>query len=171
MRTAYFSLIVLLIFGCKTNNGESKDAAYVSTSPEINISKENEQPVLQKEAKQEKETPIAQYQETESFKRGKDIYTDFCIACHLPTGKGIAGTFPPLDGSDWLTERRTDAIHAIKYGLTGPVKVNGEEYNSVMASMGLTDEEVADVMNYISNSWSNSEKKPITPEEVGAVKK
>lgn len=170
MRTAYLSIIVLMIFGCKTNNSENKDAAYVSTSPEINISEENKQQVQQKNPEQEEKSPVVQFQETESFKRGKNIYTDFCIACHLPTGKGIAGTFPPLDGSDWLTKRRTDAIHAIKYGLSGPVKVNGEEYNSVMVPMGLTDEEVADVMNYISNSWSNSEKNPVTPEEVAAVK-
>lgn len=167
MRSVYFSLLLLFIaFGCKSKNGESIDAAYVSPSAEVKTSEEKHPPTQKEEQHQ-----VTQYQETESFKRGKDIYTDFCIACHLPTGKGIVGTFPPLDGSDWLTERRTDAIHAIKFGLTGPIKVNGEDYNSVMASMGLTDKEVADVMNYIMNSWSNSEKKSVTPEEVATVEK
>ncbi|HSI70276.1 MAG TPA: hypothetical protein VK941_08600, partial [Gillisia sp.] len=78
---------------------------------------------------------------------------------------------PPLDASDWLTEKRTESIHAVKYGLRGPIEVNGEKYNSVMVDLGLTDKEVADVMNYINNSWSNNIDEVVTEEEVAAIKK
>ncbi len=109
-------------------------------------------------------------QKSESYKRGKELYNDFCITCHLGTGKGIPGSFPPLDGSDWLVKKPKESIHAVKYGLKGPITVNGEEYNSVMVAMGLTDQEVADVMNYINNSWSNKSEKEVTKEEVAAIK-
>ena len=106
-----------------------------------------------------------------SIKRGKLVYDDFCAQCHMPDGKGVPGAFPPLAGSDWLKEKRTASIHAVKFGQEGEITVNGDTYNGVMTSMGLSDEEVADVLNYVMNSWGNSQEKPITAGEVGAVEK
>ena len=40
-----------------------------------------------------------------------------------------------------------------------------------MAALGLSDDEVADVMNYITNSWGNKNDKIVTIEEVSKVKK
>lgn len=105
-----------------------------------------------------------------SIARGKEIYSEFCIQCHMANGKGNASTFPPLDGSDWLKKKRTESIHAIKYGQKGEIVVNGKKYNAMMPPMGLSDEEVADVMNYVSNSWTNSNKKMVTVKEVSLVK-
>ena len=148
MKLATLKIMLFIgLLSCKSNS-ENKEPDYI---PQDDI-------VLQQD------------QSSESYKRGKMVYDDFCVTCHLPSGKGIPGNFPPLDGSDWLTKKRTESIHAIKYGLQGPITVNGEKYNNVMVSMGLTDEEVADVMNYINNSWSNAIKKPVTLEEVKAVK-
>lgn len=107
----------------------------------------------------------------ESMERGNEIYTDFCITCHLPKGEGVPYTFPPLAKSDYLMEKRESSIRAIKYGLQGEITVNGVTYNNAMASMGLEDEEVADVMNYISNSWGNTSDTIVTVEEVAEVKK
>ena len=107
----------------------------------------------------------------ESKKRGSEIYKDFCITCHMGNGEGLAGAFPPLAKSDFLINNRTKSIHAIKYGLKGEVVVNGTKYNSVMASLGLSDEEVADVMNYITTSWGNKNEKMVTVKEVLEVKK
>lgn len=106
-----------------------------------------------------------------SINRGKDIYTDFCMQCHLATGKGDLVNFPPLDGSDWLTKKRKESIHAVKYGQTGVVIVKGKKFNNIMPALGLENQEVADVMNYIMNSWSNNQKKMVTVEEVKAVAK
>jgi mono/diheme cytochrome c family protein len=105
-----------------------------------------------------------------SINRGKEIYADFCIQCHLGNGKG-SETVPPLAGSDWLVNKRKESIHAVKYGQSGSIKVNGKSYNGRMSPMGLTDEEVADVMNYIMNSWGNKQSKMVTVSEVKAVKK
>ncbi|MBC7845993.1 MAG: cytochrome c [Flavobacterium sp.] len=106
-----------------------------------------------------------------SISRGKEIYTDFCIQCHLATGKGDLVNFPPLDGSDWLTKKRKQSIHSVKFGQTGEVIVKGKKFNNVMPPLGLENQEVADVMNYIMNSWSNKQKKMVTAEEVKAVVK
>ncbi len=108
---------------------------------------------------------------TESMKQGKIVYDDFCITCHMGNGEGLVGTFPPLAKSDYLMKERAKSIHAIKYGLQGEITVNGTKYNGVMANLGLTDEEVADVMNYITNSWGNKNDKIVTEKEVSEIKK
>ncbi len=107
----------------------------------------------------------------ESIKRGSEIYTDFCTSCHLPSGKGMSGVFPPLANSDYLIGKRKESIRSIKFGLRGEITVNGVKYNGYMAALGLSDEEVADVMNYITNSWGNKNDKIITVEEVSEIKK
>jgi mono/diheme cytochrome c family protein len=105
-----------------------------------------------------------------SIAEGKEIYADFCMQCHLVNGKGDSKSFPPLDSSDWLTKKETQSIHAVKFGQTGAILVNGKKFNSRMPPMGLSNQEVADVMNYIRNSWSNKNSKMITLEQVQAVK-
>ena len=110
------------------------------------------------------ETPLS-----ESIDRGKDIYMDFCISCHLNQGEGVPGTFPPLANSDYVLQHREKSIRAIKYGLEGEIIVNGESYNNTMPSPGLEDEEIADVMNYILHSWGNTSDRMVTPKEVSTI--
>lgn len=102
---------------------------------------------------------------------GKELYADFCIQCHGANGKGDDKNFPPLDGSDWLKLKRTQSIYAVKFGQSGAIVVNKIKYNNVMPAMGLSNEEVADVMNYIMNSWGNKQSKKVTKEEVEKIKK
>lgn len=108
----------------------------------------------------------------ESVLRGSEVYNDFCVQCHLDNGEGIAGIFPPLSNSDYLLNNIKESIYAIKYGMEGPIKVNGELYDGIMVSQGLDSEEIADVMNYILNSWGNSSNNElITPVIVNQVEK
>ena len=86
---------------------------------------------------------------------GQQTYQQVCAACHQSEGAGIAGVFPPLAESDWLKDNETAAIAAIINGLSGPIKVNGVDYNGVMPAMALSDEEVANVLTYIYGSWNN----------------
>lgn len=108
---------------------------------------------------------------TESMKRGNEIYSDFCITCHLSKGEGVPYTFPPLAKSDYLMNNREESIRTVKYGLQGEITVNEIVYNSGMAAMGLEDEEVADVMNFIANSWGNRYDSIVTEDEVSKVQK
>jgi mono/diheme cytochrome c family protein len=107
----------------------------------------------------------------QSIKRGKSIYTDMCVTCHLPNGKGVPKVYPPLAKSDYLLEKREASIKAVKYGLRGKIVVNGVEYKGIMSNLGLYEDEVADVMNYVTNSWGNKNPKMITEEEVEKIKK
>ncbi len=107
----------------------------------------------------------------ESMERGSEIYTDFCISCHLPNGEGVENVYPPLAKSDFLVKNREASIRGIKFGQQGEITVNGKIYDGYMAPLGLDDEEVADVMNYITNSWGNKNDKMITLEEVSNIKK
>lgn len=150
MRNAFYYLLFLVLMAC--NNAEKKTEAEMLVIPSGT-------------AKQEA-TPLEK-----SITRGKAVYQDFCLHCHLPNGKGVPGNFPPLAGSDWLTDKREESIHAVKYGQSGEIVVNGKRYNNAMPPMGLSDKEVADVMNYIMNSWGNTQEKPVTEEEVKSIKK
>jgi mono/diheme cytochrome c family protein len=107
----------------------------------------------------------------QSMSKGNDIYVDFCMQCHLANGKGDGINVPPLDGSDWLTKKRKLSIESVKFGQNGPITVKGKKFNNIMPPLGLSNQEVADVMNYIMNSWSNKQKKIVTAEEVAAVNK
>tara|TARA_B100000963_G_C22455924_1_gene593349 strand:+ start:345 stop:749 length:405 start_codon:yes stop_codon:yes gene_type:complete len=107
----------------------------------------------------------------QSILDGREIYYDFCIRCHLPDGKGEHGRVPPLAGSDYLINNVELSIRGIKYGLNGPIVVNGEEYDGVMQDQGLDNEEIADVMNYILNNWGNKSKEIITEDQVAKINK
>ncbi|MDR6300897.1 c-type cytochrome [Mesonia maritima] len=109
--------------------------------------------------------------EKNPFEKGKKIYTNKCAQCHLANGKGIPKIYPPLANSNWLTEKREESIHAVKYGLNGEITVNGKPFENVMFSLDLSDKEVAEVMNYVMNSWGNKQQKPVTEEEVSAIQK
>ena len=104
-----------------------------------------------------------------SIKRGEIVYNNLCITCHLPNGKGVPRAFPPLAGSDYLKNNQDLSIKSVKYGMSGEIRVNGESYNSVMANMGLKDQEVADVMNFINNAWGNNYGEEISIEKVSKI--
>ena len=97
--------------------------------------------------------------EVDPLVMGKRLYTQVCAACHQVNGQGLPGAFPPLAGSDYLFKNREASIRGVKFGQQGELIVNGVTYNSVMAPMGLEDEEIADVMNFIMNSWGNASNK------------
>lgn len=105
----------------------------------------------------------------ESIKLGKEIYSSYCISCHMNAGEGIPGAFPPLAQSDYLMEDKERSIHIVMYGLEGEIVVNGVTYNNVMTPLGLSDEEITHVLNFVRNSWGN-EGEAVTFEEVKAVR-
>lgn len=136
-----------MIISCNSNNKKSKHADY-----SIN-----------------KEDTTINLQLKDSYNRGKLIYIDMCVTCHMSNGKGAPKIFPPLAQSDYLKENQKASIRAIKKGLSGQINVNEVTYNNVMTSLGLSDDEVADVMNYINNSWGNNYGKIVTKEDVTKV--
>ena len=102
----------------------------------------------------------------ERIKLGAAVYKRNCAACHQPDGKGVKGAFPPLAKSDYLTSPSI-AVNAVANGLSGELTVNGQKYNGVMPALGLSDEEVANVVTYVMNSWDNKGGE-VTPREVSS---
>lgn len=104
-----------------------------------------------------------------SITRGQEVYVNYCQSCHMEKGEGVDGSFPPLAKADYLMKDPKRAINIILKGQNEEIRVNGKVYNMMMAEQSyLTDEQVADVVNYISNSWGNSYKTLITPAMVKA---
>jgi nitrite reductase (NO-forming) len=92
----------------------------------------------------------------DQVKAGQALFAGTCSTCHQAGGEGLKGVFPPLAGSSVLKENPKRIVDIILHGLSGPVTVNGEQYNSVMPPMSqLTDDEVANISTYVLNSWGN----------------
>jgi len=87
---------------------------------------------------------------------GQALFAGTCSVCHQANGAGLPGVFPPLAKSDYLAADVNRATSAVLNGLTGKLTVNGQEYNSVMPPMNqLNDDEVANILTYVLNSWGN----------------
>ncbi len=104
------------------------------------------------------------------LERGEAGYLANCAACHQADGSGLRGAFPPLAQSDYLLRDRKEVLAAALFGLSGPITVNDEEYNSVMPSAGhLSDQVLADTLTYVFSSWGNTGA-AVTVAEVAALR-
>jgi nitrite reductase (NO-forming)/hydroxylamine reductase len=140
----------------------SLQACSADTGPETSSAMSDE-PVVH-------EAEVASGQIAEMLANGEAVYNANCAACHQPTGKGLAGAFPPLAGSDYLAGDRKQVMSAALFGLSGPITVNGQDYNGVMPSMGyLTDDELAAALSYVFTSWGNTGS-AVSVEEVAALR-
>jgi nitrite reductase (NO-forming) len=107
----------------------------------------------------------------EQVAAGKTLFAGTCATCHQPEGQGLEGVFPPLAKSDYIAADPKRVPTVMLHGLTGPVKVNGKDYNSNMPPMSqLTDDEVANLATYVLNSWGNPGGK-VTSDEAAAIRK
>jgi mono/diheme cytochrome c family protein len=109
---------------------------------------------------------------------GKKLFNNAaCNTCHQANGMGVPGAIPPLVGSDWVTGSEERVIRIVLHGLTGPIKVNGTDYNSAMPAFGRvagsgynwTDDKVAAVVTYIRQEWGNAAG-PVTTEKVAEIR-
>jgi hypothetical protein len=89
---------------------------------------------------------------------GEPLYTR-CAACHLPTGQGVPGAFPPL------TERlgafvssptgRSFLVMVVKVGMIGQVRIADTVFQGIMPAQILTDDEIAAVLNYVMTQFNH----------------
>ena len=93
--------------------------------------------------------------------RGEKVYAANCAACHLPTGKG-GGAIKPLDGAAVVLD--ADKSKEIA------VLLNGQN-NIMPAWKQLSDTEIAAVITYTKNNWSNKTGQIVQPAEVLAARK
>lgn len=108
----------------------------------------------------------------ESIKRGKEVYITYCQGCHMEDGKGTPDVNPPLAKADYMKKPAKTLINVILKGQSGEVIVNGKKYNAIMVAQDyLSDQQIADVLNYARNSWGNKIPGNITPAMVKANRK
>ncbi|MCV0440990.1 MAG: cytochrome c oxidase subunit II [Hydrogenophaga sp.] len=94
-------------------------------------------------------------------KRGESVYAANCAACHQASGKG-AGPIKPLDGSAIVTDK--------DHGKMITVMLNGAAGGAMPAWKQLSDTELAAVMTFAKNSWSNNTEQIVQPAEVQAAR-
>jgi cytochrome c oxidase subunit 2 len=99
---------------------------------------------------------------SDMVKRGESVYAANCAACHQANGKG-AGSIKPLDGSAVVTS--TD------HGALINILLNGAGGGAMPAWKQLSDTELAAVMTYAKNNWSNKTEQIVQPAEVVAARK
>jgi cytochrome c oxidase subunit II len=93
--------------------------------------------------------------------RGEKVYNANCAACHRPDGKG-AGPIKALDGSDIV---KNDPAKQLQ------ILLNGAANGAMPAWKQLSDTELAAVITYTKNAWSNNTGKLVQPAEVVAARK
>jgi len=109
----------------------------------------------------------------QSKKNGAKVYNEYCSTCHQKDGKGLPNVYPPLASSDYIKKMdKQTLIREVVFGKSGKVKVNGKEFNGVMAPLPkkYTDEDISDVMTYVFNMFGNKKGK-VSVDDVKAAKK
>jgi cytochrome c oxidase subunit 2 len=98
--------------------------------------------------------------------RGEKVFAQNCAACHQANGMGILGTFPALSGSGVMTGPKEGTIELL---LNGVIK-DGKP-TAMAAFKRLSDIELAAVITYSRNSWSNKVGDVITPADIKIARK
>jgi len=94
--------------------------------------------------------------EHETYSQGKRLYQAFCANCHMDNGEGLRGLYPPLAKSDYLTNNPSQIACIIRNGISGPITVNGIDFDQPMAGISALNEvEINNILNYINHAWGN----------------
>ncbi len=112
-----------------------------------------------------------------SFERGRETYDLYCGNCHGQDGAGLPSVGPPLLRSQWVLQDEKRLARLVLDGIEGPFSVDGKEYTSPdvvdhmpgVRQLGYTDAEIADVLTYVRNAWSN-QSGGVTPAQVAEVR-
>lgn len=105
-----------------------------------------------------------------TMERGKKVYNSYCITCHQADGGGVPQLNPPLEKTSYVLGSKTKLIRVVLKGMDSHEEIDGEIYSNTMASFNyLTDQQIADVLTYIRNSFSNRATS-VTPGDVKYVR-
>jgi mono/diheme cytochrome c family protein len=105
--------------------------------------------------------------------RGKKVYDMVCIACHQADGGGMPPMNPPLIKTKWVLGNKKELIKIVLKGLKGgEIEIDGETFNNPMPALETTlnDQQIADVLTYVRNSFGNKAS-GVTVTEVKAGRK
>ena len=106
--------------------------------------------------------PGKQWTLEELHAQGAKVFGANCAACHQATGLGMPGTFPALAGSKVVTGPKEAQINIV---------LNGKPGTAMAPFKHLSDVEIAAVVTYTRNNWTNKTGDAATPAEVKALRK
>lgn len=105
-----------------------------------------------------------------SIARGKEVYLQTCLACHQADGLGVQNMNPPLVKTKWVLGDKTILVQVVLKGLSQEIEIDGDSYHNVMpARTELQDQQIADVLTYVRNSFGNKAS-AVTAAEVKAIR-
>lgn len=104
-----------------------------------------------------KKAPVAKQVVTGAvMANGKKIYGQYCLACHMADGGGVPNMNPPLIKTSYVLGDKTRLINVILNGLATGEEIDGETYTNIMPAHNfLKDQEIADVLSFVRNSFGN----------------
>ena len=98
------------------------------------------------------------------------MYGTYCLSCHQADGSGVPNMNPPLIKTSWVLGGKTVLVQQVLKGSANKIEIDGEKFHGAMpAQAQLTDEQIADVLTYVRNSFGNKAS-IVTPAEVKAVR-
>lgn len=105
-----------------------------------------------------------------SITNGKKVYTKYCLTCHQADGSGVPNMTPPLIQTSFVSGDKEKLINIVLNGLKN-VDIDDQTYNNAMPALGsvLKDQEIADVLSYVRNSFGNKAS-AVTLAEVKAAR-
>jgi mono/diheme cytochrome c family protein len=87
---------------------------------------------------------------------GQKVYSQYCISCHQADGGGVQHMNPPLIKTTYVLGDKSKIIKIVLNGFSEDVDINGDSYSNTMPSFDmLKDQEIADVLTYVRNSFTN----------------
>lgn len=102
--------------------------------------------------------------------RGRAVYEQNCLACHMEDGSGVPNLNPPLKKTQWVLGDKKRLIGVVMNGLNEEIVINGETYHNPMPGFDyLNDQQISDVLTYVRNSFGNKAS-PVTVQEVKAFR-
>ena len=101
---------------------------------------------------------------------GEKVYKQYCISCHQADGGGVPNMNPPLINTTYVLGDKEHLIKIILKGLNENIEIDGETFANPMPALNvLKDQEIADVLTYVRNSFGNKAS-AVTAAEVKAVR-
>ncbi|MGM3273571.1 c-type cytochrome [Ralstonia sp. 24A2] len=93
--------------------------------------------------------------------RGGLGYLQFCADCHRSNGDGVPNVFPPLAGNPVLSDRNpATLLHILLTGSATAQTVRHARVLTMPSFARLGDQEIADIVNFTRESWSNAKRQP-----------
>lgn len=153
-------------------SGKEVDAVYLGSQAEAGSDAQKRVASLQAQVKEaiKSDPKISGLTRDIQIAKGKQVYMQTCYVCHQIGGEGLMGQIPPLAGADYLVADKERSIRVVLQGLSGEIVVNEKKYNGIMAPLNnLSDEEIANVLTYVRNSFGNSGE-AVSQDEVRKVR-